>query len=83
MLDLVIYSRNDCPNCECLIEELDKINVGYNKIVIDNDYKAKAKLTASGFDSLPVLQFNDGSMFSGSTETMIQTIKDYDIGSPV
>lgn len=72
MSQLVMYSRKDCPNCEALVEQLDNLGIVYTKIMVDNNYKAKAKLIAAGFDSIPVLAMDENVLIGGSVETMVQ-----------
>jgi len=71
MSQLIMYSRNACPNCEAVVEQLDKIGIGYTKIMVDDNYKAKAKLLASGFDAVPVLDLGDNILIGGSVDTIV------------
>jgi len=75
MQQIIMYSRKDCPNCENLVEQLDKLGIVYTKVMVDTNYKVKAKLLAGGFDSVPVLSVGD-LFISGGPDILLQAAVD-------
>lgn len=58
---LTIYSKNNCPFCVKAIDLLEKNEIDYTVIKIDEDYSAKEFLISSGFKSVPQI-FKNGEL---------------------
>ena len=58
------YGADWCGDCRRTKRLLDKLNVPYNHFDVEQDEAAKDKaIEISGRQSIPVVQFEDGSFF--------------------
>jgi glutaredoxin-like protein NrdH len=57
----VLFSKNDCVNCDATKADLDSLGVQYSVINISEQPEYVAKLKALGFRSAPVVVAPTGS----------------------
>jgi glutaredoxin len=59
MPNLVLYTKKDCPRCVMIKRLLDKKQITYETIDVDDRADLTDKLIAMGMMNLPVLQSDD------------------------
>lgn len=52
---VVVFSKEVCPNCVTLKNQLKTKNITFTEIKVDEDFEALIYLKSSGFRSVPVL----------------------------
>lgn len=52
---VVVFSKEVCPNCVTLKNQLKAKNIAFTEIKVDEDFEALTYLKQSGFRSVPVL----------------------------
>jgi glutaredoxin len=55
---LTVYSKNNCPYCVKLKNQLTSWNVGFNEVNIEQDKDAKNFVVEQGHRTVPIL-YND------------------------
>lgn len=59
---LVVYSKNNCPECQKAAMLLQMKGVAYQTLKVDEQPEARAFLLAQGHKSVPQI-YKDGSLF--------------------
>lgn len=62
---IIVYSKNDCPNCNTVKWGLDAEGLKIDERNIDKDPKWKAEFDAYGYASAPLTIFPDGTKIPG------------------
>ena len=75
MSQVMIYSQHGCPNCEMLAKKLDSMGIPYVKLMIDEDYKAKARMIAAGLRSVPAVGADETAPLTGALDELISIAK--------
>jgi bacteriocin-like protein len=72
---LTVYSKNNCPNCVKLKNQLDSWNVEYEEINIEQNTDAKSFVVDQGHRSVPILYNGiEHIKHEGLTKNMLQQI---------
>ena len=70
--DVKVYTQPGCMRCKSAMKYLDRLGKSYNVINIDEDSDAKEYVKSQGFITLPVIQIEDGTVFSGFRPDMLK-----------
>ena len=54
-----IYTISICSHCKQIKEYCKENNIQYNEINIEEEFKARSKLLAKGYMTVPVVEIND------------------------
>ncbi|TYL43272.1 glutaredoxin domain-containing protein [Dickeya sp. ws52] len=58
-MNISIYSKKDCPQCDATCRTLDSYGITYHKIDISDDKPAQAHVLALGYRQLPVVETSE------------------------
>lgn len=56
---LIVYSSNNCVNCQQSKSKLDELSIEYKDKNIMEDFNAKKRVLEKGFLSVPVFEYKD------------------------
>ncbi len=76
--DALIYTKNDCINCDSTKELMDELEIRYTVINMDDTPSAKTTVKGLGFRQAPVVITKD-SKWSGLDEKRIRALKPRDL----
>ena len=76
--DALIYTKDDCVNCESTKELMDELEISYIVINMDDTPAAKTTVKGLGFRQAPVVITRD-SRWSGLDEQKIRALKPRDL----
>lgn len=76
--DALIYTKDDCINCESTKELMDELEISYTVINMDRVPAAKTTVKVLGFRQAPVVITKD-SKWSGLDEKKIRALKPRDL----
>lgn len=62
---IIIYSKNNCPNCNLVKWGLDAEELKYDERNIDTNPQWKAEFDTYGYSSAPLTIFPDGTKIAG------------------
>lgn len=65
---LKIYSRTNCPKCKEVKLKLERNDIKFEEINLDEKPEYREKLIKNKFLSLPVMEFKDGYMTNSEGE---------------
>ena len=72
--DALIYTKDDCINCESTKELMDELEISYTVINMDRVPAAKTTVKGLGFRQAPVVITKD-SKWSGLDEKKIRALR--------
>jgi len=72
--DVLIYTKNDCVNCESTKELMDQLKISYTVINMDKEPSARATVKGMGFRQAPVV-VTRSAKWSGHKEASIRGLK--------
>lgn len=81
-MNIVVYTKNSCPQCSFTKKELDKIGVLYSTININEISEEEADKVITyikdelGFSSMPVVVAEGHEPFSGFQPEKIKKLKE-------
>lgn len=78
--EALLYTKNDCPNCDSTKELLDQLGVDYTVVDMDANPEAKLVVKGMGFRQAPVVITRSGN-WSGHREDKIRGIKGRDLSA--
>lgn len=78
--DALIYTKNDCGNCDSTKELMDELGISYTFINMDEVPTAKTTVKGLGFRQAPVVVTKD-SNWSGHREEKIRSLKSRDFSA--
>jgi glutaredoxin-like protein NrdH len=58
---VIVFTKDNCVQCEATKRHLDKIDVAYDTVNITNDIPALDRLISLGYRSAPVVVTDDDS----------------------
>ena len=58
-MSVVLFSAKSCFRCRAVERHLDKFEVEYTKVMVDEDPQTADTLKARGFNGLPVVKIGD------------------------
>lgn len=59
---LTVYSKSGCPDCLRAVQYLERSNVEFMVVKVDEDAEALAKMKAEGHRTVPQI-YQDGKLF--------------------
>lgn len=64
---VTVYTKNNCQACNATKRFLNKQNVDFSVVNVDEDFAAREMLVGKGFSQMPVVDPGDGvtGWFSG------------------
>jgi len=60
-MTVIVFTKDNCVQCEATKRHLDKIDVAYDTVNITNDIAALDRLISLGYRSAPVVVTDDDS----------------------
>ena len=60
-MTVIVFTKNNCVQCEATKRHLDKLDVPYDTVNITNDIAALDRLISLGYRSAPVVVTDDDS----------------------
>lgn len=76
--DALIYTKNDCINCDSTKSLMDELQISYTVVNMDDVPSAKAAVKGMGFRQAPVVVTKNGN-WSGHKEEKIRGLKPRDL----
>lgn len=68
---MILYTKNACPKCIFIKNELNRNEIQYEMINIDEVKEAKEKLIDAGFMGMPIIELDDGQLIGNYDEIQI------------
>lgn len=78
--EALIYTKNDCSNCESTKDLMDELEISYITVNMDEVPNAKSTVKALGFRQAPVVITRE-SNWSGFAEQKIRALKPRDLSA--
>lgn len=76
--DALIYTKNDCTNCDSTKELMDELEISYTVVNIDKVPEARLAVKRMGFRQAPVV-ITKTAKWSGHQEAEIRSLKPRDL----
>lgn len=54
-MSIVIYSKDNCPQCDATCRSLDKYGISYRKVDVVQDQQARSFVMSLGYQQVPVV----------------------------
>lgn len=72
--DVVVYSKNQCVQCDMTKKVLDKRGVSYKVLNVDEQPSLREKVLAMGFRNMPVVAVGD-KMWAGFQPAQLNALQ--------
>lgn len=60
-MNVTVYSKPDCPQCELTKRDLDTLGIAYETIDLGSNREQLNRLVASGYRNAPVVETDAGA----------------------